>query len=153
MIFVFGLVWAAPRSQGAASAALVRQPERLVSAQRQKRSAQQEDARFRVLRLLQANPQASQREIAASVGISLGSAHNVLSALIETGLVKLADIQAAPDRGRHGYILTARGVVEKASIARRFLARKVAKYEALREEIEALRRDALRPEAGVAEPR
>ena len=126
-----------------------------MSTQGEKRSDQREDTRFRVLRLLQVNPQASQREIAAAVGISLGSAHYVLSALIETGLVTLASLQAAPERGRHGYILTARGVVEKASIARRFLARKVAHYEALRAEIEALRRDALRPEAGrggVAEP-
>lgn len=119
-----------------------------MSPQREKRSAQQEDTRFRVLRLLQGTPQVSQREIAASVGISLGSAHNVLSALMDTGFVRLANIQATPDKGRPAYILTARGVVEKASIARRFLARKVAHCEVLRAEIEALRRDALRPEAG-----
>jgi EPS-associated MarR family transcriptional regulator len=120
-----------------------------MSPQGERRSAQREDTRFRVLRLLQVNPQASQREIAAAVGISLGSAHYVLSALIETGLVTLASFQVAPDRGRHGYILTARGVVEKASIARRFLARKVARYEALRVEIEDLRREAQRPGPGL----
>lgn len=126
-----------------------------MSPQGEKRSAQREDTRFRVLRLLQDNPQASQREIAAAVGISLGSAHNVLGALIETGLVKLANFQGAPDNARHAHVLTARGVVEKAAITRRFLARKVAQYEALRAEIEALHLDALRPEAGpegVAEP-
>jgi EPS-associated MarR family transcriptional regulator len=126
-----------------------------VTPQIHKRSAQQEDTRFRVLRLLQDNPKASQREIAAAVGISLGSAHCVLNSLIETGLVTLADFQVAPDKRRYVYILTARGVVEKAAITRRFLARKVAECDALRAEIEALRREALRPEAvpgGVAEP-
>ena len=119
-----------------------------MSPQIQKRSAQREDTRYRVLRLLQDTPQVSQREIAASVGISLGSAHYVLSALIETDLVKLANFQAGPDRSRCAYILTARGVVEKAAITRRFLARKVAAFEALRVEIEELRREARRPAPG-----
>ncbi len=73
----------------------------------------------------------------------------MLSALIETGLVKLANFQAAPDKSRYAYILTPRGVVEKASITRRFLARKVAEYEALQAEIAALRREALPPEPGL----
>lgn len=120
-----------------------------MSPQIQKRSAQREDTRYRVLRLLQDTPQVSQREIAASVGISLGSAHYVLSALIDTGLVTLASFQAAPDRSRCAYILTARGVVEKAAITRRFLARKVAAFEALRVEIEELRREARRPAPGL----
>ncbi len=101
-----------------------------------------EDTRFRVLRVLQANPEISQRDLAAAVGISLGGAHYALTALIETGLVKLGNFSAAPDRRRYAYILTPQGVAEKASITRRFLARKVAEYEALRAEIEALQREA-----------
>ncbi|MEY3309746.1 MAG: hypothetical protein RLZZ413_3784, partial [Pseudomonadota bacterium] len=96
-----------------------------------------EDTRFRVLRVLQANPEISQRDLAAAVGISLGGAHYALTALIETGLVKLGNFGAAPDKRRYAYILTPQGVAEKASITRRFLARKVAEYEALRAEIEA----------------
>ena len=119
-----------------------------MSPQFRKRSAQQEDARFRVLRLLQDNPELSQREIAALVGISLGNAHYVLSALIETGLVKLANFQAAPDKTRYAYNLTPRGVAEKAAMTRRFLARKVAEYEALRAEIDALSKEAQPPEPG-----
>ena len=120
-----------------------------MSPQGERRSAQREDTRFRVLRLLQVNPQASQREIAAAVGISLGNAHYVLSALIETGLVKLANFQAAPDKTRYAYNLTPRGVAEKVAMTRRFLARKVAEYEALRAEIAALSQEARPPEPGV----
>ena len=101
-----------------------------------------EDTRFRVLRVLQANPEISQRDLAAAVGISLGGAHYALTALIETGLVKLGNFGAAPDKRRYACILTPQGVAEKASITRRFLARKVAEYEALRAEIEALQREA-----------
>jgi hypothetical protein len=72
----------------------------------------------------------------------------VLSASIEMGFVKLANFQAAPEKGKYAYILTPQALLEKASITRRFLARKVAEYEALQVEIEALRREAQPPEPG-----
>lgn len=99
----------------------------------------QEDTRFRVLRLLQENPQMSQRELAKAVGISVGGAHYVLNALIEKGLVKLGHFRAAEDKRRYAYILTPKGLAEKAAITRQFLARKIEEYEALRTEIDSLR--------------
>lgn len=80
----------------------------------------------------------SQRELAEAVGISVGSAHYVLSALIERGLVKLGNFTAAQDKRRYAYILTPRGIVEKAAITKRFLARKMDEYDALKAEIEQL---------------
>ena len=115
----------------------------------ERRRELREDARFRVLRLLEVNPELSQRDLAAAAGISVGGAHYVLSALIETGLVKLANFQAAPDKTRYAYNLTPRGVAEKAAMTRRFLARKVAEYEALRAEIDALSEEAQPPEPGA----
>lgn len=103
-----------------------------------RRAQAQEDARFRILHLLEANPEMSQRELAAQVGISTGGVHYVLTALVEKGLVKLGNFSAAEDKRRYAYILTPKGLAEKAAITRRFLARKTAEYEALRAEIEAL---------------
>ena len=103
------------------------------------RSNTQEDVRFRILRLLQDNPEMSQRELADTVGISVGGAHYMLKALVKKGLVKLGNFSAAPDKRRYAYILTPRGAAEKAAITRRFLARKIAEYDALQTEIEALR--------------
>lgn len=77
----------------------------------------------------------SQRELAAAVGISVGSAHYVLTALLEKGMIKLGNFTAAPDKRRYAYILTPKGIAEKAAITKRFLARKMAEYEALRTEI------------------
>lgn len=54
-----------------------------------KRIKLQEDTHFRVLRLLQENPEMSQRELAEAVGVSVGGMHYVLNALIEKGLAKL----------------------------------------------------------------
>ena len=104
-----------------------------------KRTQLQEDTHFRVLRLLQDNPEVSQRELAEAVGISVGSAHYVLTALIEKGLIKLGNFTAAPDKRRYAYVLTPKGLAAKATITRRFLARKMAEYEALRKEILELR--------------
>ena len=106
-----------------------------------KRNKLQEDTHFRVLRLLRDNPELSQREMAAAVGISVGGMHYVLSALIDKGLVKLGNFSAAEDKRRYAYILTPNGIAEKSAITKRFLVRKMAEYLALKEEIDALRDD------------
>jgi len=103
-----------------------------------KRRQDQEDTRFRVLRLLQENPEMSQRDLAKALGISVGGAHYVLSALIEKGLVKLGNFKAAQDKRRYAYIVTPKGISEKARITKRFLQRKAAEYDALKAEIEEL---------------
>jgi EPS-associated MarR family transcriptional regulator len=103
------------------------------------RSKVQEDVRFRVLRLLHDNPELSQRELAEAVGISNGSAHYLLSALLGKGLIKLGNFTAAQDKRRYAYILTPKGIAEKAAITKRFLERKIQEYDALKAEIETLK--------------
>ena len=103
-----------------------------------KRTKLQEDTHFRVLRILQDNPEMSQRELAEAAGVSVGGMHYVLNALIDKGLVKLGNFTAAKDKRRYAYILTPKGIARKAALTRAFLARKMAEYEALKEEIEAL---------------
>ena len=102
------------------------------------RSEAQEDLRFRVLRLLQENPEMSQRDIAATVGVSVGGVHYCLNALVEKGMVKLGNFSAANDKRRYAYILTPKGLTEKAALTSRFLKRKMEEYEALKKEIETL---------------
>jgi EPS-associated MarR family transcriptional regulator len=103
------------------------------------RSKVQEDVRFRVLRLLHGNPELSQRDLANTVGIGNGSAHYLLSALLDKGLIKIGNFTAAQDKRRYAYILTPKGIAEKAAITKRFLERKIQEYDALKAEIEALR--------------
>lgn len=117
-----------------------------------KRTKLQEDTHFRVLRLLQESPEMSQRELASAVGVSVGGMHYVLNALIKKGLVKLGNFTAAEDKRRYAYILTPKGISEKAAITRRFLERKMQEYEALKSEIKELKSeiegDAEVPEGG-----
>lgn len=103
-----------------------------------KRRKLQEDASFRVLRLLQESPEISQRELAQAVGVSVGGIHYVLSALIEKGLVKLGNFTASEDKRRYAYVLTPDGIARRAELTRSFLARKIEEYEALKNEIELL---------------
>ena len=103
-----------------------------------KRSKLQEDTYFRVLRLLQENPEMSQRELAQVAGVSVGGMHYVLNALVDKGLVKLGNFTASQDKRRYAYVLTPKGIARKAALTRAFLARKMEEYEALKFEIEQL---------------
>jgi len=106
-----------------------------------KRTKLQEDTHFRVLRLLQENPEMSQRELAEAVGISVGGIHYVLNALIEKGWIKLGNFTASKDKRRYAYILTRQGLAQKAAITQKFLARKMQEYDALKAEIDALKQE------------
>lgn len=94
-----------------------------------------------LLRLLAANQQLSQREVASSLGVSLGKANYCLRALIARGLVKAENYRKSSNKLAYLYLLTPAGAVAKADLTRRFLARKVKEYEALRLEIERLQRE------------
>jgi len=105
------------------------------------RSQIQEDMNFRILRLLQENPEMSQRELAKAVGVSVGRMNYVLTALVDKGMVKLGNFTIAKRKRRYAYILTPQGIARKSAMTRAFLARKVAEYEALKQEIEAIKKE------------
>jgi len=107
-----------------------------VTTQREKKRA---DAQVRILRLLQDNPEMSQRALASALGISTGGIHYLLNALLDKGLIKLGNFSAAEDKRRYAYVLTPKGAAEKVRLTKAFLARKMVEYEALRAEIEAMR--------------
>lgn len=98
-----------------------------------------EETHFRVLRLLEGNPRMNQRELAKSLGVSLGKANYCLNALIDKGLVKVQNFRNSRTKLGYAYLLTPTGISRKAELTARFLKRKVAEYEAIREEIEALK--------------
>ena len=98
-----------------------------------------DELRLRVLRTLEANPELSQRQLAAELGVSLGGVNYALKALIERGFVKAENFRKSGNKVAYLYVLTPRGVAEKASLATAFLGRKLEEYEVLRQEIEALK--------------
>ncbi len=101
----------------------------------------QEEARFKILRLLHENPELTQRELGERVSISLGAVNYSLRALIERGLVKAGNFSRNPNKLGYAYVLTPAGIVEKTLLTGRFLKRKVEEYEALKAEIDVLSRE------------
>jgi EPS-associated MarR family transcriptional regulator len=98
----------------------------------------QEDTYFRVMRILQENPDLTQRELAEQLGISVGGLNYCLKALMEKGLVKMNNFANSKNKFGYVYVLTPSGIAEKAALTRRFLQRKMSEYESLKLEIEAL---------------
>lgn len=98
-----------------------------------------DELRLRVLRVLEANPALSQRQLAAELGVSLGGVNYALKALIERGFVKADNFRRSGTKVAYLYVLTPKGVAEKSSLAAAFLGRKLEEYEVLRQEIESLK--------------
>lgn len=105
----------------------------------------QEDTYFRVMRLLQENPDLTQRELAEKLGISVGGLNYCLKALMEKGLVKMKNFAHSKNKFGYVYVLTPSGMAEKAAITHRFLQRKMQEYEALKAEIAALKTEVENP--------
>jgi EPS-associated MarR family transcriptional regulator len=103
-----------------------------------------DEYRSKILRILEVDPQISQRELARKLGVSLGKANYCLQALIEKGWIKTNNFKNSNNKKAYMYLLTRRGIVEKARVTARFFERKMAEYEALQKEIEILRREARR---------
>ena len=102
----------------------------------------QEDTAFRVMRLLQVNPDLTQRELAQELGVSVGGLNYCLKALIDKGWVKMQNFSQSKNKFGYVYILTPTGMAEKAELTSRFLKRKMSEYEALKTEIDALSAEA-----------
>jgi EPS-associated MarR family transcriptional regulator len=100
-----------------------------------------DEMRYKLMRVLEANPEMSQREIAHELGVSLGRVNYCLQALVQLGLIKAKNFNNSENKVAYMYLLTPRGIEQKASLAVRYLKAKVAEYEALRAEIAQLQRE------------
>jgi EPS-associated MarR family transcriptional regulator len=99
----------------------------------------QEDTHFRIMRILQENPDLTQRELAEKLGISVGGLNYCINALIEKGFVKMGNFSKSKNKFKYVYLLTPQGIAEKVSLTSRFLKRKMEDYAALKVEIESLK--------------
>jgi len=98
-----------------------------------------DETHYRLLKLLAERPEVSQRQLAQTLGISLGKINYCLRALLDQGWVKANNFKNNKNKLAYAYLLTPQGIEAKARIAARFLARKIAEYEALEREILRLR--------------
>ena len=94
--------------------------------------------RYRLLKLLEEDPNISQRALAQALDISLGKTNYCLKALIDRGWVKARNFVRSQNKQGYAYYLTPKGIDEKARVTVRFLKFKVDEYEQLKKEIDRL---------------
>ena len=112
--------------------------------------ALQEENHLKVLRLLEVNPLLSQRDLAGALDVSLGKTNYCLKALLGKGFIKMQSFNKSPNKLAYAYLLTPTGIAEKAGLTVRFLARKVAEFDSLTLEIEALKFEVCQPHKSIS---
>ena len=107
-----------------------------------KNSTLHEEIHLKVLRMVQANPDIPQRDMAEALGVSLGKTNFCVNALISKGLLKMNNFRNSKNKLAYAYLVTPKGMAEKAVLTGRFLIRKKEEYELLKAEFDLLQRPA-----------
>ena len=102
-------------------------------------AALSDDVHYRLLKLLEERPDASQRELSVALGISLGKINYCVKALLDQGWIRATNFKNSKNKLAYAYLLTPSGIDAKARITARFLKCKLDEYQALKAEIEQLR--------------
>ena len=100
-----------------------------------------QELEYRALKILEQQPDLTQRQLAEALGVSLGKTNYVLKSLIDVGWVKLDNFQKSDNKWGYAYLLTPSGVTEKAAITLRFLKRKQQEHNDLQLEIARLQKE------------
>lgn len=100
-----------------------------------------QELEYRALKLLQQQPEVTQRQLAEQLGVSLGKTHYLVKSLIDVGYIKLGNFQRSDSKWGYAYLLTPYGIREKAAITVRFLIRKQGEYKELHDEIARLQQE------------
>ena len=103
-----------------------------------------QELEYRALKILEQQPHLTQRQLAEQLGVSLGKTHYLVKSLIDVGWVKLDNFQRSDNKWGYAYLLTPKGIVEKAAITARFLVRKQREYTQLQQEITELQKEVRR---------
>lgn len=108
-----------------------------------------DDVDYRLLKLLVEQPQASQRDLAQALGVSLGKINYCIKALLDQGWIKASNFKNSKNKLAYAYLLTPSGIDAKARITARFLKRKITEYDTLKAEIAQLQAEVRQPESAT----
>ena len=99
------------------------------------------ETRYRLLKLVESNPTLTQRQMAAEMGLSLGKFNYCLKELVKKGMVKIDRFKSSDNKAGYMYLLTPHGIEQKTKITASFLRRKMAEFEAIKQEIDSLKQE------------
>lgn len=111
-----------------------------------------DETHYRLLKLIEASPEMSQRDLADAMGVSLGKVNYCLRAVIDRGLVKVKNFKTNPNKRVYAYYLTPKGMEEKTRVTARFLRRKMNEYEELKRVIAQLQLETSEADVIVEDP-
>ena len=100
-----------------------------------------QELEYRALKLLEQQPDMTQRQLAKELNVSLGKTHYLIKSLIDVGWVKLDNLRRSDNKWGYAYLLTPNGIIEKAVITAQFLTRKQREYSDLKIEIQQLKEE------------
>lgn len=99
------------------------------------------DNEYKILKIFQDNPNATQRQVAKELNLSLGKTNYIIRALVDKGWIKLSNFRRSDNKLGYIYLLTKQGIAEKSILTQIFLRKKSEEYNRLKKEIEMLKRE------------
>ena len=99
------------------------------------------DNEYKILKIFQDNPNATQRQVAKELNLSLGKTNYIIRALVDKGWIKLSNFKRSDNKLGYIYLLTKQGIAEKSILTQIFLRKKSEEYTRLKKEIEMLKKE------------
>ncbi len=92
---------------------------------------------FNLIRKINFDPESSQRELANSLGFSLGKLNYCLKALNKKGLVKIRNFSKKNNKINYinKYVLTKKGINFRLELTIKYMKKKMKEYEELKKEV------------------
>jgi EPS-associated MarR family transcriptional regulator len=98
-------------------------------------------SQYQILKSLEQDPNYTQRQLSKDLDLSLGKVNYCLRSIVEKGFVKIDNFKNSKNKSQYSYLLTPKGIEEKAKLTMEFIRIKTQEYEQLKDEIESLKID------------
>lgn len=101
-------------------------------------------SQYQILKSLEQDPNYTQRQLSKDLDLSLGKVNYCLRSIVEKGFVKIDNFKNSKNKSQYSYLLTSKGIEEKARMTVEFIKIKTQEYEQLKDEIESLKTEAIK---------
>ena len=98
---------------------------------------------FQILKSLEQDSRSTQRQLSNNLGVSLGKVNYCIKSLIEKGFIKVNNFRNSDSKIQYSYLLTPKGIEEKAKLTLDFIRIKTQEYDTLKQEVKNMDRDLL----------
>mgnify|MGYP003688171779 CR=1 FL=1 len=97
--------------------------------------------KFENLKSLELDSHPTQRQLYNDLSVSLGNVNYCLKSPIEKGFIKVNNFRNSHNKVQYSYLLTPKGIEEKANLTLDFIRIKTQEYNALKQEIASLKQE------------